>query len=105
MTLAEGRILACDGPSYSVCDGASEHASEGFFDVDDTPPWDTWLLCHPMHVAAKEDSKLVLFSWVPTRLVTLVDEAIRANPVDCIQWATSLDSTFTRELKKSGLLF
>jgi hypothetical protein len=33
-----------------------------------------------------------LISWVPNALISLAQEGIDANPVDCIHWA---DSTFT----------
>src|SRR5271163_2440722 len=38
----EGRFLLYV-PEENCSDGASEHASTGFFDEDDAPPWDTWV--------------------------------------------------------------
>lgn len=40
--LAGGRLLAYLQDT-NLCDGAAEAASEGFFDVDNVPPWDTWV--------------------------------------------------------------
>lgn len=72
---AGGRLLSyC--PTESVSDGASQHTTRGFFDVDDVPPWDTWVAF----------SGSTLLSWVPPQLVDLVEKGINANPVQCIQW-------------------
>jgi hypothetical protein len=60
-----------------VSDGTSEYESNGFFDVNDVPPWDTWF-----HYAETR-----LYSWVPVDLVTLAQKGIDANMVQCIQWA------------------
>ena len=63
-------------PSETVSDGWSEYASNGFFDVNDAPPWDTWF-----HYSNKE-----LLCWVPSLLVPLVQKGIDGNAVDCIRW-------------------
>lgn len=72
----EGRLLLYV-PSENVSDGASRYASKGFFDPDDCPPWDSWLLY----------SDRTLISWVPAVLVPLAQAGIDANAVECIQWA------------------
>ena len=40
--LAEGRLMVYF-PDADLCDGAAEAESDGFFDVFNTPPWDTWV--------------------------------------------------------------
>ncbi len=52
--------------------------TKGFFDVNNVPPWDTWV-CYL-------DRYLV--SWVPPVLEELASAGIRVNPEECIQWAT-----------------
>jgi len=42
----------------NLADGAAKHPSKGFFDVDNTPPWDTWVAF----------SHGILLSWVPLNL-------------------------------------
>jgi hypothetical protein len=64
-------------PSENVSDGASTYASNGFFDLYDCPPWDTWL----------QYSRGTLVSWVPEVLIPLAQIGIDANPVECIKWA------------------
>lgn len=64
-------------PCENVADGASKYASNGFFDVYDCPPWDTWL----------HYSDRTLMSWVPEILLPLAQAGIDANPLECIKWA------------------
>src|SRR5262249_8737478 len=87
--LAGGRILLY-APADNLFDGAAQYASKGFFDVNNTPPWDTWM--------AFEDKYLV--SWVPPLLVDLVDAGINVNPEQCIMWADEISQE--RFLKQSG---
>jgi hypothetical protein len=77
-TSNDGGRLLLYSPEENVADGASQHASAGFFDVYDTPPWDTWV----------SYSDGTLLSWVPPQLVGMVQRGIDVNPVDCIRWLT-----------------
>jgi hypothetical protein len=77
----EGRLLLYY-PAENVSDGASRYASKGFYDPSDAPPWDLWV----------SYDRGELISWVPDALISLAQEGIDANPVDCIHWA---DSAFT----------
>jgi hypothetical protein len=72
----QGRLLLYI-PSDNVSDGASRYASNGFFDPNDCPPWDSWL----------QYSDRTLISWVPEVLIPLAQAGIDANAVDCIHWA------------------
>jgi len=71
----KGRLLHYE-PYENVSDGASEYSSNGFFDVNDAPPWDTWI---------SFDGRRLL-SWVPEVLVPLAQQGLDANPVECIRW-------------------
>jgi hypothetical protein len=42
-TLAGGRLLLFD-PEGTLSDGAAEASTDGFYDADNVPPWDTWVL-------------------------------------------------------------
>lgn len=75
---AEGRILLY-APDENLADGAARYASKGFFDVDNVPPWDTWV-CY----AGRN-----LITWVPPKLEGLANAGIDVNPEACITWATS----------------
>jgi hypothetical protein len=75
-------LLACE-INESICSGESEHASHGFFDVDDRPAWDTWVLSIPR---PEGSDNATLISFVPDRLVDAVSRGIDVNPYDCIYW-------------------
>jgi hypothetical protein len=79
-----GRLLLY-APQDNLACGAAECLSLGFFDVDNVPPWDTWIL-----VLGK-----YLVSWVPPQLVRLVQEGLDVNPEQCILWAN--DPSRSRE--------
>lgn len=91
-----GGCLLAFSPEESTGDGAAEFVTNGFFDSDNVPAWDTWL----MYVA---DDHLLL-SWVPDSLFEVVEAGIDVNPEECIRWATDLDTPFIRQLKQTGLL-
>jgi hypothetical protein len=74
----EGRLLIYY-PAENVSDGASKYASNGFYDPFDAPPWDLWV--------SYDSGELI--SWVPNALVTLAQDGMDANIVDCIKWADS----------------
>ena len=83
----QGRLLACQ-VNETIWSGESEFATQGFFDVDDRPPWDTWVASIPR---PPETSDVTLISWVPSELVELVSRGIGANPFDCIFWLADAD--------------
>lgn len=74
--LCRGRLLLY-APEENLSDGAAEYASFGFFDVDNIPPWDTWVTMLGKH----------LVSWVPPQLIQLVQQGLDVNPEQCIVWA------------------
>ncbi len=74
-----GRLLIYF-PHENLCDGVAQYSSKGLFDVDNVPPWDTWVCFF--------DQKLV--SWIPDQLVAFADQGIDVNPEECIQWADQL---------------
>lgn len=74
--LFDGRLLLF-APEDNLSDGAAEYASMGFFDVENVPPWDTWIVMLGKY----------LVSWVPPQLFQLVQEGLDVNPEQCILWA------------------
>jgi hypothetical protein len=81
-----GRLLLYE-PAENVSDGASRYSSEGFYDPNDAPPWDSWV----------HYSEGKLFCWVPGVLIPLAQIGIDANAVDCIRWVG------TRDIHRLGL--
>jgi hypothetical protein len=73
----DGGKLLLFTPQDSLSDGAATVASNGFIDVDNVPPWDTWLYF---------DGR-TLVTWVPPQLISTVQLGIDVNPEGCIRWA------------------
>jgi hypothetical protein len=77
-TEPDGRFLFYV-PSENLADGAAQYGSNGFFDVNNVPPWDIWVAF----------SERTLVSWVPSVLVELAEKGIDAHIEGCIGWADS----------------
>lgn len=75
LDLAGGRLLLYF-PAENLADGAAEVASGGVFDVNNVPPWDTWVAY----------TSRTLISWIPPWLESLVEDGIKVNPEQCICW-------------------
>jgi len=73
---SDGRILIYV-PSENLADGAAQYSSNGFFDVNNVPPWDIGV-----HFAEE-----ALISWVPRVLGELAQSGREVNPEECIRWA------------------
>ncbi|HEY9773150.1 MAG TPA: hypothetical protein V6C81_05010 [Planktothrix sp.] len=104
--MAGGRLLAYF-LGASGHDGLTEYMSDGYFDHDDNPPWDTWVCC----IRGKEmirpdqqpfDFRVVfgqrrfsadyVLSWVPPAWIEIVGEVMRYEVMGAIMWADLLVS-------------
>jgi predicted transcriptional regulator len=100
--LASGRLLLYF-PDANLADGAAEAETGGFFDVDNVPPWDTWVgLFRDETADASFASHLV--SWVPGTFVASVDRGIHVNPEECIAWLEEARVPLAKTLRSRGLL-
>lgn len=94
----DGRLLVFD-PGQSLSDGAAEVETGGFFDEDNTPPWDTWVSYveeHPQRPDAWTRLDSYLVCWIPAELADLADRAISVNPEGCLLWADEADTPLLR---------
>ncbi len=73
----EGKILIPE-IDMTVIDGASEAISNGFVDINDCPPIDTWFY------KTLKNTNWIFFAWIPQQFVNLADKAITVNCVDCL---------------------
>lgn len=90
-------------PEGSLSDGAAEVATRGFFDADNTPPWDTWVdLFRTTDMIARGFGHLYLVSWVPDGLVPLVTEGIELNPEECLVWLSDTSLPLATRLRSRG---
>jgi len=73
---AESGQLLSYFPHENLACGAAAFSSNGFYDVDNVPPWDLW-------VSFFEGE---LISWIPIGLIEAAHMGIDANPEQCIRW-------------------
>ena len=98
-SLAGGRLLYYM-PDWNSQDGVSRHATQGFFDTYDAPPWDTWLAYF-----YEPDDFNYLVCWIPPTHIQLAAEGISANLDGSIDWLDDAkDSVVARLLRERGLL-
>jgi hypothetical protein len=76
-----GKILVFDWAD-SLSDGAAEQETEGFFDADNAPPYDSWVGL----IQRPDDQHPVLLSWIPEALFEQTERAIWVNPEECLRW-------------------
>lgn len=101
--LAGGRLLAYF-PDLDLSDGAAELHTDGFFDVNNVPSWDTWVgYCLEAPSAGRYDTEY-LVAWVPHDLVSLAGEGIECNPEECIRWLADTNVEMAEALRTVGLL-
>jgi hypothetical protein len=87
-SLAGGRVLVYF-PDEELADGAAEVESEGFFDANNAPPWDTWFAM--VEDAGRRARNPYLLAWVPDELIHLAQRGIEVNPEECILWLKDCD--------------
>jgi hypothetical protein len=95
--LAGGRLLGYV-PDDNLADGAAEAATWEYFDVDNVPPWDTWV-----GYVSEAGRRGYLVSWVPPCFVELVGGGIAVNPEECLWWLDERDTELARLLRSRGL--
>ncbi|GAB4135473.1 MAG: hypothetical protein Tsb009_01790 [Planctomycetaceae bacterium] len=88
--LKNGKLLLFF-PDATLSDGAAEMESEGFYDVSNTPPWDTWISYFEDRTPIHGSYDTYLLAFVPAELVELAEIGITINPEECIQWLTDAD--------------
>ena len=104
--LCRGRLLAYF-PDNNLADGVAATESNGFFDVDNIPPYDTWVwMVRSMRTfqyadgASGEMEANYLVAWVPPDFIQLASRGVDANPEGCILWLDTLDDEFVRSLRR-----
>ena len=82
--LAGGRILFTTIDTDS-CEAATD-PSNGYYDLDDLPGWDTWFY-------HRSTDRLwgAIYCWVPTQLLELAQSGMDVIPVLSVEWAQSLN--------------
>lgn len=92
--LCGGRLLIY-WPDMDLADGAAEAESRGFLDVNNTPPWDTWV-AFVHYPDNSEQSYLV--AWVPPEFIRLADAGIQVIPEECVKWLEDSDVDLKKQV-------
>ena len=100
----KGRFLLYNPNLNHLYSGIPEVASNGFFEIDNSPPWDTW-------VAYIQQGEEVTWSdfllcWIPAPFVLLASAGVSAdNELDqCLVWADEITLPFTNRMREVNLL-
>lgn len=89
-TQFKGRVLVAEVDT-TITDGASETESEGFIDIYDCPPIDTWFY------NTQNSTGRVFYAWIPEQFIALTQNAIDVNAIECFTWEN--DSISREEFK------
>jgi hypothetical protein len=84
--LKTGRILAICLGDVIGCE-SSRAATDGFFDSEDLPGWDSWF-----HLGRCGQRADCVFAWIPEAFTKTAQEGIAVSPTECIFWVESLDA-------------
>ncbi len=83
--LHAGRLLAYE-PAMSTGHEAAAMAARGFFDLNDGPGWDAWVMGFGSGPHRRGGADFMLLSWVPRELLTTAAEGVLNNPEACVWW-------------------
>ena len=101
--LRQGRLL-CYFPEANLADGAAEVASEGFFDINNISPWDTWVGLYRSDVRDMSQ-QVYLISYVPKEFMRQAGRGVEVNPEQCIMWLYDTNTPIGNELRSEGCQF
>src|SRR5262249_23318846 len=97
--------LAVFYPDMQLADGAAEAETEGFFDIHNTPPWDTWVGLFPADPRPgrfENGSETYLVAYIPEVFVALAGRGIDVCPDGSLMWLADVDTPLTRTLRSMG---
>jgi len=100
--LQGGRLLVYF-PDADLADGAAEAATAGFFDVNNTPPWDTWVALF-RDAEAHDAFADYIVAWVPAAFVSHAASGIDVNVGGSLAWLADASTRVTSELRMQGLV-
>ena len=106
--LGGGRLVVFD-PWVTIGLGTARTYSGGYFDADDLPPWDTWVMQVPEpSPAPRVDPRRVtphyLVAWVPPAYLNWATPGIETNAEGNLQWLHQAGTAFGRSLREAGMM-
>jgi hypothetical protein len=102
--LAGGRLLVFY-PEWGAGDPMAKAMTGGFFDEITVPACDTWIY-GGIDKTRYDRTYKYLICWIPSQLLTMVDEAIQTDPSECIAWLdkTNIPLSFLDTLQGRGFI-
>lgn len=98
---SKGRILTFETNITTICGGPVAE-SNGFVDIYDIPPIDTWFYLKNNYVHKSDqrnhECTLVLFCWIPKAYENLVQSAIDVEILDSYRWLDENDHELCEKL-------
>lgn len=96
-----GRLLVFF-PDEETADGGAEAQTGGYFDIHNTPPWDTWVgFFDDLHETPTGPTmRSYLLAYVPAVFVPHVGRGIFVNPEECIQWLEDSETALAALVKQ-----
>ena len=85
-------------PDLTLFDGAAQLSSDGYFNSNNDPPWDTWVYFGEDLSEPEGDRRHFLLSWVPKNYVSIAQCGIDVNPEACIEWLSDATGRVPAEL-------
>lgn len=101
--LGGGRLLIYF-PNVDLACGAAEQETAGFFDVNNVPPWDTWVAYFQDEYNLDSFDTEYLIAWVPPEFVSIANEGIEVNPEQCIMWLSETSVELAKSLRAENFL-
>ncbi len=100
-----GRLLGYE-PDWTLASGATELSSDGFFNVVDTPPWDTWVawIVEANDARPLPDRSKYVLCWIPRIFVQITDRAIWVNDADSLWWLDASERPLRQDLMEAGIV-
>jgi hypothetical protein len=97
--LGGGGLLAYF-PDAELSDGAAQEETRGYFDINNAPPWDTWLAL--LADGGPSDSAYgeYLVAWVPPAFVPLAQSGISVCMEDSIVWLDKLNTPASQRIRQ-----
>ena len=100
--LGGGKLLAYF-PEINLACGAAEDESDGFFDVQNVPAWDTWI-AYVEEETNRDCYGSYLIAWIPPEFIELASGGINCNPEECLVWLSETSVIYANILRREGLL-
>ena len=97
--LAGGRLLIYF-PNDDLACGAAEQETSGFFDINNVPAGDTWVMYfRDQYPNPDSFDTEYLIAWIPPAFVQLAGNGINVNPEQCIQWLSDTSVAMAKALR------